>query len=306
MGQALSGGAKKGELVQPCLSGDVEGVQKLLSSSTNPIELISEQDEAGNHALGAAACGGNIEVIKTLIGYEESLPRVINLPNGMGTSPVWLAAGYGHLEVLNMLVEKGGDANTPSASGDTPLIACLSRNHTAVALRLIELGVDVNARNRNGDSALSLCASLGNAEVMEALVVHKDFDSSLTTQANGKGIYPILAACANHDGRCVSMLLSHGASLEVKDMNGATPLHVAAHCGNVGALDAILSETAGQAIVNAQDPSGATPLWVAVASEHADAAEVLFEHGGDPSTTSQSLTIQEVAAKNGLDLSFLK
>jgi hypothetical protein len=41
-----------------------------------------------------------------------STSSVVNLSNQMGCSPTWLAAGYGHLDVLDRLLSVGGDPNT--------------------------------------------------------------------------------------------------------------------------------------------------------------------------------------------------
>ena len=36
--------------------------------------------------------------------------------NHIGTTPLWLAAGYGHLEVAKFLIEQGGDINAVNST----------------------------------------------------------------------------------------------------------------------------------------------------------------------------------------------
>jgi ankyrin repeat protein len=295
MGQAFSQqtASQAAVLVEPSLMGDYDRVRALLDGSKQIAELVGRQDEAGNHALGAASCAGHMKIVQLLL--QHSAP--VHLPNNMGTTPVWLAAGYGHLDVLDALLAGGGDPSVPSKSGDTPLMACLFRNHAEVAMRLIDLGANLNARNANGDSAVSLAASTGNARVLRALCSHSTFDSSLVNLCNKRHVYPLLASCANPDADCVAVLLEQSADLTVRDKNGATALHVAAHCGNVAALAAVLA--ADQSLLDLEDPTGATALWVAAAGNHVEATRTLLAAGADTSRRSQGLTPAQVAEKSG-------
>jgi hypothetical protein len=52
------------ELVQAALSGETKNVLAMLKKGGLPIEVADSQ---GNHALGAASCGGHLELVKALV-----------------------------------------------------------------------------------------------------------------------------------------------------------------------------------------------------------------------------------------------
>eukprot|EP01048_Picozoa_sp_COSAG05_P030949 COSAG05_NODE_11028_length_534_cov_0.951724_1_plen_92_part_01 len=75
-----------GNLIQAALSGETKNVLAMVKAGT-PVEI---QDAQGNHALGAACCGGHIELVKALV----ELGAPLELKNQIGTTPLWLASGY--------------------------------------------------------------------------------------------------------------------------------------------------------------------------------------------------------------------
>jgi hypothetical protein len=92
----------------------------------------------------------------------------------------------------------------------------------------------------------------------------------------------VLAACA--------ACSCSPAALTQTDSNFATPLHVAAHCGNADAIHLLLSSAAGLGLAEyavAADGSGHSALWLAAAAGHADAVKTLIEVSFEtPSTVS--------------------
>ena len=75
-------------LIQAALSGERNQVIAMLKKHD-----VAAVDAQGNHVLVAAACGGHLALVKELCELDAPL----ELANGIGTTPLWLAAGYGHL-----------------------------------------------------------------------------------------------------------------------------------------------------------------------------------------------------------------
>lgn len=69
-----------------------------------------------------------------------------------------------------------------------------------------------------------------------------------------------------------------GASLEVKDQMGWTPLALAAFAGEADSVRILIDHGAG---VHTRDQEGSTPLHLALVSGHRDVAELLLEAGAD-------------------------
>jgi ankyrin repeat protein len=284
-------------LVQPCLLKDLAGVTALLSGGAN----VAAQDAAGNHALGAAACGGDLQVVELLL-QQTGVDAILNLPNGMGLTPVWLAAGYGHLPVLEALLAKGGDPLVPGSTGDTALLAAASKGHANAVGALLDASSNMASVNEGGDTALSVASANGFADVLEKLLsrVEAQRCEAIVNQANSRGIVPIQAASSNGSEECTRLLLDHGADHNARDKNGASAAMVAAFCGNDGALGVLLKHPSCTGLdLEATDEAGATALWTASAGGNAKAAQLLLERGASTEASCGGLTCGQVAAKNG-------
>ena len=75
------------------------------------------------------------------------------------------------------------------------------------------------------------------------------------------------------------LLIAKGADVNMKDVEGVTPLHLAADRGHTEVVELLITKGAE---VNAQSDGGNTPLDWAVDSAHSDeeTADLLRKHGG--------------------------
>ena len=88
----------------------------------------------------------------------------------------------------------------------------------------------------------------------------------------------------------VKQHLDAGAEVDAKEIDGLTPLHVAAGSGQKEIAELLIAEGAD---VNAKDTKfGGTPLYFAANGGHKEIAELLIANGADVNAKSES--------KNGL------
>jgi ankyrin repeat protein len=83
------------------------------------------------------------------------------------------------------------------------------------------------------------------------------------------------------DGRSLGIvkgLVESGANVHAQDKLGATPLHMAAHIGNVKIVKLLVELGAN---VHAQAKSGATSLHLATSKGHEEIVKLLVELGGN-------------------------
>ena len=67
--------------------------------------------------LSNAALGGYTEIVERLIAKGAD----VNAKDGVGETPLLLAAWYGHKETVELLIAEGADVNAKGADGKTPL-----------------------------------------------------------------------------------------------------------------------------------------------------------------------------------------
>jgi cytohesin len=104
-----------------------------------------------------------------------------------------------------------------------------------------------------GLSSLHFAAQKGNWKLCSLLITH---GASVDLQTK-RGETPLYKAAENGRTEAAEVLLNAGADLELRDENGFTPLHAATMKGNAEITKALIK---GGADVNAKDKNNCSPL----------------------------------------------
>ena len=135
--------------------------------------------------------------------------------------------------------------------------------------------VAVDAHNENGCTPLHRAAACGNYEAVCALIGR---GATIDIQDN-KGETPLYNAVMMYDNwRIVAELLNRGASVHTQNVQGQIPLHIAANRGGYRAVRLLLEHGAP---VDAQDYKQWTPLHYAAYNGDKKVAEELLAQGAD-------------------------
>ena len=121
-------------------------------------------------------------------------------------------------------------------------------------------------------------------------------------QTTVSGMTPIMAAAAQGHIETVMFLADQGASLEWKDKNDQTIIHLAAQNNQDDVIKAILDleSTPKDFMVNENDQLDNTPLHLACAAGHLDSVKVLIEAGADSDNKNEDeKTPFHMAAERG-------
>ena len=204
-------------LVVAALSGQGAVATFLLEQGADP-----DAADAGYTALHAAVLRGDLELVTALLahGADPSPQLIRGTParrvsadwrlghNMIGATPFWLAARFREPAIMRVLAEGGADP-LASKGGATAVMAALQGGTTrgrfgipradrteegrltiAAVEQALEAGADVDSTNDGGDTAMHIAASRGLDDV-------------------------------------IALLAARGATLDVRNERGQTPLGVA-------------------------------------------------------------------------------
>lgn len=147
---------------------------------------------------------------------------------------------------------------------------------------LADAGAEVNAKNRRGSTPLHW-AIHDEGKVRNLLLRGAGVN---TKQVEGRT--PLFLAASLGSGHTiVRLLLDHGADPNLSLANGRTPLMAAAARGDVEALRLLLDAKAN---VHAKDGAGDTALMLAATDGNPQAVRLLLERGADARARTKSGT----------------
>lgn len=89
-----------------------------------------------------------------------------------GTSPMHIAAATGSVDMVELLMEHGGNINASDGNGFSPLTLAADAQHGHVMRYLLEKGCDVDAHSGKASTALYCCAFHGQHALASLLVEH--------------------------------------------------------------------------------------------------------------------------------------
>ncbi|KAJ8453914.1 hypothetical protein ONZ45_g19514 [Pleurotus djamor] len=103
---------------------------------------------SANANIWVASSDGNLQRVRQLIEQDGLSP---NVPDENTYTPMHAAASYGHISLLQYLIEKGGDVNVKDHDGDTPLYTV---ENVQTARFLLDSGATLDIRNNDGLSPI--------------------------------------------------------------------------------------------------------------------------------------------------------
>lgn len=202
--------------------------------------------------------------------------------NGIGNTPLHVAATAGHVPLVGLLLDRGAMVDAASLRGRTPLFLAVEARRQPVVRLLLERGADPRRRDAQGIAPLAAAAFNGDRQLVEMLLAAgADPDP---VDATGKS--PIVYAAGRGFADIVARLLAAGVDPGRRYGHGLTALMWAAgHSNDVPTRDGIATAQllldAG-APIDARDDRGMTALLIAAERGHAEMIGFLLARGADP------------------------
>ena len=293
-------------LVAAALVGD-GGALQAARGAGGRLDLAVGIGSSAMTAVGAAAAGGNREILRELLraggvpgggvavdnseleacfdggdgGSEHSEDSAVSDFISVGEPPVSvpplrLAASAGHAACIEFLAAAGADVHELGGAFNlSPLEAAVwAQAGPAVFAALVAAGADVSKHNEDGETPLYVAAADHNAADAVRALVAAGADLDVVVQgdigtAHGTATH---AVAARGQADMLRLLLELGASAAVVDGDGRTPLHAACERGKAECAQILID--AGADVFDA-DKSGLTPERAASKSGHMECARVI-------------------------------
>ena len=292
---------------------------------------INQKDMYGNTPLHLAAYRHHVYICRLLVSYRADVTSVnnkgqtplhtavasncptfglhplitnqsVNVADHHGNRSLHIAARYGDIQTVQLLVDCGADVNALNEDEQTPLhtAATGEKDCPELCSILLKRNAKIDAVDKDGNQSLHLACEAALTSIVQRLL-GCNADVLATNNSHQTALHK--AACSKRDcPKVCVMLIAKGALVNATDGNGDTSLHVAFQKGNMNTVDVLVENDCN--VVNVY---GETLLHLACKSpvECVELCDKLISHGVNPHIADREGNLPlHVALKNRLAKTF--
>jgi ankyrin repeat protein len=255
---------------------------KLLAAGADPnVPLLS-----GETPLMVAATRGALETVRALLSGKASVDAK---ESNYGQTAMMAAVTQGHTAVVEELLRNGADANLGTKSGFTPLMYAAQQGSAPITRILLAAGAKPSFEQPQfGVTALLVASAMVRPEIVDLLL-----DAGANPNAaNFRGYNPLLWVVRDSD---------YGIDLKSKDDIVKIVKSLLAHGANPNFR--LKQPPPGSVTITEIELQGATPLLLAAEVNNLDAIKALVDAGADPlAKTEKGTTALILASGAGTDV----
>eukprot|EP00117_Sycon_ciliatum_P007244 scpid22953/ scgid4778/ Death-associated protein kinase 1 len=189
-----------------------------------------------------------------------------------GETLLHVAAGYGHLKIVDCLYRAGAIIDCKDKLGDAPLYWAARYGQQDVVQYLCTRGAAVNAQDTAGETSLHVTARYGHPEVLAHLVSV----GGLVDLQDKDGETTLHCACWHGFTEIVRCLCRAAANINIRNREMETPLHVSAVRGYVEIVRLLVENDAD---IDSQDKYGCPAVHLAARRNHLDIVQYMVQAG---------------------------
>ena len=295
-----------------CINGHAVMAEKLLDASFRTSRRLTVEPDTNErmvHTLASRLAdktyrkfhgSDDVEGHHTLITNATRLFFLFTSIVGGDTTDLHCAVFFGHLDLAQMLLDRGYDINYTTTKGYTPLLVGAHRGRFEIVKMLLERRANVQAKTKDGWTVLHHAAFGGNKDVLE--LAH---EAMLGTEAGSIDLIsdakhtPLHAAAMAARPSCVEFLLSCQCHVDAQCNNKYTSLHYAAEKNAHQSAEVVRLLVQASANLESMNSNGETPLHCTVRTVNFQVMTVLLWLGanGEAETSSGQKPLQLVVKR---------
>ncbi|MBC8144508.1 MAG: ankyrin repeat domain-containing protein, partial [bacterium] len=203
---------------------------------------------------------------------------------------LWSSFPLLRVVILLLLTAASAHAQRPVVhelhSQDTSFFNAARDGDDNTLRRILDAGANPNVDNNDGWTPLMLAAMNGNAGGVNILLEHgADPNFGEADQGPPLSVAAMSPFAALDETSIIRLMLDKGASIDIPNGSGMTPLMYAAREGNFNRAAYLIERGAS---VNHRDTRGWTPIRFAASSRTAQMVRLLAAHGANPDVLDEA------------------
>lgn len=284
-------GGPDGRLFQYAEEGLAAKLKALLEDGS--IKSIRALDGEGRTALNIAVTEEKMEVVKTLVEYDQTC---LDFPDGSGNTGLHCAAVIGNPKILSYILSFKPHINYQNvqmseyAAGNwmlhgetimpvdkTALHVAIEHGDTEAAQMLLDAGANPDVLDFDKRSPLHLALEEQDVDLI-GILLQKGADVNLPAQDFVSCCH---FAATRGPSKILKMLLDKGANVNLANDDGWLPIHLACRSGGNNGDKVSMLLAAGSPSSPVTTSQLQTPLHLAAANGNLAVCKLLLEAGAD-------------------------
>lgn len=184
---------------------------------------VNAQDRTNESILHFAVLVGDLDQVKLLVEHGAN----VNHRTKLQRTPLHFG---GQREITKYLLECGANVNEPDFEGQTPLHRSVLYHSLKSVKMCLEFGGDLTLRDNAGETCVHYAAMNRRTDVLEFVLQETGLS---VNERSGRGEVPLHLAAKKGNVDACTVLLDRGADVDAKNVDGLTPMALAAFNPNM-------------------------------------------------------------------------
>nr|XP_054753888.1 ankyrin repeat domain-containing protein 50-like [Lytechinus pictus] len=239
--------------------------------------------------LYAAALFGHLEVLEFFISNGAE----VNEEHDNGRIPLHVAAINGNMKIMEYLIQQGSGVNKADRKGGTPFNAAIQYGHLDAVKYLMAKGAKQN--RYDGMTPLYAAAQFGHSDIVKFFILN----GADANEEHEEGMIPLHGAASGGHLDIMEYLIQEGSDMNKACSKGWTPFNAAIQYGHLDAVKYLIDKGAKQSMY-----AGMTPLYIAAQAGHLDIVQFLVSNGADVNEVDDKgmISLHAAARKDNIEI----